>query len=395
MNSFQSKMSCVTQALGVLLVFALIFPTALVNVVLLLLLLSYALSGNYADKWQRMRTHPVAQASLLLFALFICGMAYAPVSLSKSLDVLNNYRELLLLPIVITLFSQPHWQRRAYYAFLAAIGIAVLISFAMRLGWLPAGAPEQDWVPFKGRIAYGFFLAYAIYLMAHHAVRAETLRRRLLWAAFAAISAFDLLYLVSGRTGHIVFAALLALLLLQYRDRVKSHWFAVLAALLIVSGVVVNTSPAIQSRADDAKLAASKPEASSIGQRLIFWQTSLRIIADQPLLGGGTGSFAHEFSTHAGGYAALHADNPHNEYLLVTAQLGLLGLCGWLWLLYAQLKLSRQMSPLYGQAAQGLVVAMAVGCLFNSFLRDHGEGHFYAIYAGLLFSTFAPARKAR
>jgi O-antigen ligase len=271
--------------------------------------------------------------------------------------------------------------------------VAVLASFAMRLGWLPPGPPEQDWVPFKGRIAYGFFLAYAIYLMLHHAANAETNTKRILWVTFAAVSSFDLLYLVSGRTGHFVFAAMLALLLVQYRAQVRKYWLIIILALAIVSGAVIATSPAIQSRAGDMQAYATKPEDSSIGLRLIFWQTSLRIIEDHPLLGAGTGSYAHEFSTHAGEYVSLKADNPHNEYLIIAVQLGLVGLCGWLWLLYSQLKLSRQLPQLYGVAAQGLVVAMAVGCLFNSFLRDHGEGHFYAIYAGLLFSSFVPKAK--
>ncbi len=394
MNSFQTKMNTATQALGVLMAFVLIFPTALVNVVLLLLLISYFASGNYAEKWQRMRANPVANASLWLFALFAMGVVYSSVSFVEALDYLNNYRELVLLPIAITVFNQPHWQRRAYYAFLLAIGVAVLASFAMRLGWLPPGPVEQDWVPFKGRIAYGFFLAYAIYLMLHHAARAETGKRKFLWIVFAAAGSFDLLYLVSGRTGHCVFAALLALFLAQYRVQVKKHWLVIFLALVTISGTVIATSSAIQSRANEMQLVTTNPEGSSIGQRLIFWQTSLRIIADHPLLGAGTGSFAHEYSSHAGEYASLNADNPHNEYLIIAAQLGLLGLLGWLWLLYSQLKLSIQLPQIYNVAAKGLVLAMAVGCLFNSFLRDHGEGHFYAIYAGLLFSTFVPKQKA-
>lgn len=393
MNSFQSRMNTTTQALGVVLAFVLIFPTALVNVVLFLLLVSYVVSGGYADKWQRMRTNPVARASLLLFALFGVGMIYSPASLTEALKFVNKYRELVLLPIAITVFNQPQWQHRAYYAFLVAIGVAVLASFSMRLGGLPPGPPEQEWAPFTGRIAYGFFLGYAIYLMLHHAMRAETSKGKILWLGFAVASSFDLLYLVSGRTGHMVFIVLLALFLWQYRERLKKYWLAILLLLATAFSVVIVTSPAIQSRSDDIQLANTNPEASSIGLRLIFWQTSLRIIADNPFLGGGTGSFAPEFTAHAGKYAGLKADNPHNEYLLITAQLGLFGLLCFLWLLYSQFKLSRQLPTMYCMAAQGLVVAMMVGCLFNSFLRDHSEGHFYAIYAGLLFSTFAPGQK--
>jgi O-antigen ligase len=151
---------------------------------------------------------------------------------------------------------------------------------------------------------------------------------------------------------------------------------------------VVLTSQAISSRSSDVALAKESPETSSIGLRLIFWKSSLSIFADYPLLGAGTGSFANEFLSHANGYETLKADNPHNEYLLIACQLGIVGLGIFLWLLYSLFNESKRMSDMYGSALQGLVVAMAVGCLFNSFLRDHGEGHFFAIYAGMLFSTF-------
>lgn len=390
MNSYRIRMNTLTQALGVLMSFALIFPTAVVNVFLFLLIISYFLSANYAGKWQSIRTNPVAQASLLLFGLFIAGVIYTSASFIEALGTLNSYRELWLLPIAISIFNQANWRQRAYYAFLVAIGVAVLASFSMRLGWLPPGKFEQEWVPFKGRIAYGFFLGYAIYLMLHHAKRAETLKRRMSWSIFAALSSFDLLFLVSGRTGYAVFVAMLALLLIQYRDWVKKNWLIIFLALTILAGTAILTSPAIKSRAGDVELAATNQEKSSLGLRMIFWQTSMRIIADHPLLGGGTGSFANEFSKHAYDHPNLYADNPHNEYFMIATQLGVIGLLSFIWLLYSQYRLSYRLPLMYGVAAQGLVVAMAVGCLFNSFLRDHGEGHFFAIYAGLLFSSFAP-----
>lgn len=394
MNAYQAKAGNLNQAVGVLMAFALVFPTALVNLALFLLLLSYFASGNYADKWQRIKSNPVARASLLLLGLFVLGATYTTVGFREAMTWLNLYRELIILPIVISLFRDECWRLRAYYAFFVAIGVAVLASFAMRLGWLPPGPPEQDWVPFKGRIAYGFFLAFAVYLMVHHAVLAEALKKRVLWLVFAALSTFDLFFLVTGRTGYVVFLALLGLFLYQQRSWVKKYWLLILPALAVFVTVVALTSPAIKGREGDIKVAEANPEQSSIGQRLIFWQTSLRIIADHPLLGGGTGSFAQEFTKHAGEHRDMHADNPHNEYLMIATQLGPVGLLGFLWLLYSQLKLSGQLPPLYGVAAQGLVVAMATGCLFNSFLKDHGEGHFFAIYAGLLFSAYIPRKEA-
>lgn len=391
MNAFQRRMNTITQAVGVIVVFMLIFPTALENAFIFLLLISYFASGNYLEKWRCITANPLTRPAALLFALLIIGLAYTTASMDDALSFLNKYRKLLLIPIVISLFNADVWRRRAYYALLIAIGVGVFISFSMRLGLLPPGKLGEEWVPFKGRIAYGVFLAFATYLMMHHAILATTIAKRLLWAIFALVTFFDLLFLVSGRTGHIVFVTLLLLLVVQYRIYLKKYWLLLAPVAIGLTTIVILTSPAIESRVADIDLAAVNQESSSIGQRLIFWKTSLRIISASPLIGAGTGSFGHEFSEHALEYPNMKAVNPHSEYFLITCQLGFIGLLAFIWLLFTNFRLSPQLPPLYAVAAQGLVVAMAVGCLFNSFLLDHGEGHYYVVLAGLFCSSYLPS----
>ncbi|MGH8640359.1 MAG: hypothetical protein ACRET6_01540, partial [Burkholderiales bacterium] len=43
--------------------------------------------------------------------------------------------------------------------------------------------------------------------------------------------------------------------------------------------------------------------------------------------------------------------------------------------------------------ARGLLLTIAVGCLFNSLLLDHTEGLFYAWLTGLLFAGLKPPEK--
>lgn len=386
MNSYRSAMDSLTQKFGVLMVFALIFDTAVVNLALFLLLVVYSLSGDYAGKWRRIRGNTAAITSLLLFGLFAVGMSYSSSSLSTALSVLNKYRELLLFPIVISIFHDEIWRRRAYYAFLAAILVGMLVSFAMYFGWLPPGLSGQEWIPFKSRIAYGLFMAYAIYLMSHHLLATQVRSHRFFWGGVICLAYFNLMFMVSGRTGHIVLLALLLLLGYQYRVSLRKRLMIAIPALVVVAAVTLLISPAIQSRSDDIDLAFNHPAESSIGVRLIMWQTASRIIVEHPIFGAGTGSFEGEYAKKAYDHPGVLTGNPHDEYLLIAGQLGLIGLSGFLLLLYRQWKLADRLTLPYSFAAQGLVLAMAVGCLFNSFLYDHGEGHFYAIFAGVLLS---------
>lgn len=386
MNSYRSTMDSLTQKIGVLMAFALIFGTAVVNIVLFLLLLVYVLSGDYTSKWRRIRGNAAAITSLLLFGLFVVGMSYSSSKLPTSLGVLNKYRELLLFPIAVSIFHEPIWRQRAYYAFLVAIMVALLVSFAMYFGWLPSGPPGEEWIPFKDRIAYGIFMAYAIYLMSHHLLSTPVNSHRLFWGGVICLAYFNLMFMVSGRTGQVVLLSLLVLLGYQYWKLLRKHGIFATLVLIVAATTTVLTSPAIQSRNKDIDLAYSHPEESSIGLRLIMWQTASRIVLEHPIFGAGTGSFKDEYAKNDYDHSEVHSVNPHNEYLLIAAQLGLIGLSGFLLLLYRQWILAKKLSYPYSVASQGLVLVMTVGCMFNSLLFDFGEGHFYAIFAGVLFS---------
>jgi O-antigen ligase len=93
--------------------------------------------------------------------------------------------------------------------------------------------------------------------------------------------------------------------------------------------------------------------------------------------------------------------HPENQYLLTTVQLGGIGLAALLALFAAQWHLAARLgSRIETDLARGLVILMVVGCLFNSFLRDHSQALFYAwlsglLYAGTRFAARSPALRER
>jgi O-antigen ligase len=124
-----------------------------------------------------------------------------------------------------------------------------------------------------------------------------------------------------------------------------------------------------------------------------FYTGSLQLIAQHPVFGFGTGSFEKEYKTwaEAGGLALTRVPNPHNEYLLVTQQLGLVGLAMLLYFWWIHWRSSRRLEYLpHAQALRGLVLTLVVGSLFNSLLLDAGEGKFYCVLAGILLSGWRP-----
>jgi O-antigen ligase len=73
----------------------------------------------------------------------------------------------------------------------------------------------------------------------------------------------------------------------------------------------------------------------SINTRFLMWNTSLNMIKDKPIFGSGIGTFKinyldyqAEFLNDNPGYVKywVHAREPHNEYLHICAELGIIGL---------------------------------------------------------------------
>ena len=77
--------------------------------------------------------------------------------------------------------------------------------------------------------------------------------------------------------------------------------------------------------------------------------------------------------------------HPHNEYLHLAVQLGLGGLVLFAAMMLAGLVRAGRLPPPDRTLARGIVLAFAVGCLFNDFLLDSTEGHIWALLAGGLF----------
>ena len=151
------------------------------------------------------------------------------------------------------------------------------------------------------------------------------------------------------------------------------------------------SSPVLKERVDKvateiADWRAGGPSGDSVGLRLEWYRMSLSIVRDHPVLGSGTGSPPRVYAERAGGQQTRATTNPHNEYLLIAVQTGLAGLALLLHLFWQQMRLSARLaSPVEVHLARGLVILIAVGCLFNSLLLDHTEGLFYAWFTGLLY----------
>jgi O-antigen ligase len=193
-------------------------------------------------------------------------------------------------------------------------------------------------------VIYNPMLAFAIYLLCHEVFWGKT-TKALRWALVGLIGLMMLnMFITEGRSGQIVFFVLLAMLCLQiFRKRILRAVLIITFLLPAVFAVGYQFSPVFHGRVDRAYsdiCQFQRNPNTSVGLRLLLWQNSWEIIKKNPWLGVGTGDFQEAYAKVNTRQLPqmMGADNPHNQYVLVLCQLGLLGLVGLLAIFGAQIR---------------------------------------------------------
>ncbi|MFW2364993.1 MAG: O-antigen ligase family protein, partial [Desulforhopalus sp.] len=262
--------------------------------------------------------------AVTLFILLSAGVYYSPADLSTSLSTLKKYRELLFFAMTATLFmGNARIAKLAENSFITGCIVLLALSYSMFYSIIPM---EKWGYSTVYHITHSFFMAILAFWSLQRAF--DSRQFRYLWLLLFGGVSFNLFYIAPGRTGMLVYAALILLTLFQRLPLKKSLGATAVACLLVV--VTFNTSTNFSSRVKDAvdeiQTYQAKSSRSSLGMRFDWWQNSVDLIRQKPIFGHGTGSFKVAQSELVRNTKTKITDNPHNEYLLLGVQTGLVGL---------------------------------------------------------------------
>lgn len=365
------------------------------SILVVLLVACWAVSGEWRERLRRITANPVAISALLLFGWVLLGTLWGMGSPEERLHALKKYVDLLLIPLLISMAINVGERNRALLGLAASLGVTLVLSLMSGLGVLSISGVNScdlsDPCVFKKHTTHNVLMAFGALLFAVLAWKSSQRWRRWGWGCASVLAVGNVLLMVQGRTGYMVLAGL-AILAFQ----MIFGWRGVLAAVVALSfcfSTAYQVSSSFHERVNLAVASVTQwnPKVAvvedPIGWRLEYYYHTSKIIQEHPLMGVGTGGFIQAYRARTEQARLDVPPHPHNQYLFIMAQVGIVGLGILLWLFVQQWRsASLAGDKTYELLAKGLVVTIAITCLFQPGLVDHTEKLFYCLFSGLLFS---------
>lgn len=355
----------------------------------ILLILVWILSGDFKKKITVIVHNPVAVAVLFYLFLHLLGLLWTE-DLDWGLLVLQKQWKLLLLPILLTLAKTEHTK---YYlsAFIAAIVIMACKAYLVWLGLISLPPGSIFTTSGTSHVTYNPMLALAIYVVGQNILFGKS-GPAILWPkVFLFLFLSCNMFITVGRTGQAVFFVLLAVLLFQYcYPRSKKMLCLGIILLPLLIGTLFQYNSTFHNRittAIDEIQDSPAMQITSLGCRLWFYKNTFLLLKEHWLVGAGTGDFPLEYAKINQQHSPEmpNTDNPHNQYFLISAQFGILGLISLLAIFVIQLLVAFRKDDSLRPIRQAFPIFFLVIMLAESYLQVFETGLLFSLFSSFLY----------
>lgn len=364
--------------------------TAVTGIACVAMLVTWLISGQVWQSLKLSAQQPAGKMLLVFFAWLVLSSFHADTAWADKLTTLSSWKKLFYTFILLGLFYQTEWKTRFVYSYLVAMSLAAVVAVILWL--LNIQVKDSNSGIFMTNysaqsLAFVVATLCCIFLLKE----SLSLQKKRLLIGIIILFLINIFFISPSRSGYLALpvAVAFAFVNLYGYKKIPHVLGAMVAALLLV----VLTSNTLQQRIklgleEKANYQTSK-EVTSIGVRVVFAQNTWELIQQQPLLGYGTSSFKNVYSAHVApkytDWRGEPASDPHNQYLFVWLENGLIGLLIFLAYIYTAIRQGAAQQP-YGAIAASVLVAIATSSLFNSNFKTFPEGHLLAFFVGCLLA---------
>ena len=396
-TKFRVSMLFLSRCSVVLLLYGVAASMALASLGAFLVLIFWALSLDWVRPWSRLRQLPIFWPMVLLPLMVLLGTSYSIAPLEYAYRYFGVYSRCIIMLIIISVINDEVWQRRCWIGFL--FGAAVTLSSTYLSIWIPLPWSQSQTTGlgtnhsvFYDYIAQGVMTSFLAVVSLSHVLTVPSVRLKLIWLSILSIAVFSITHLLVGRTGQVVCATALTVVILVALPLRKAG--IVLVVLIGLIAVLVMTSPMSAQRFNliltNIQAYQQGQEMTSIGARLAMWGASINFYFDQPIWGHGTGSYRvlAERTFTEPGMCAISCVHPHNQFLFFGVEHGLFGIFIYGWFLFGIAKVAMKVNDKYKLILIGLLTIILVDSFINSPLWISSERNFYTAILALSLTSF-------
>lgn len=393
---FRDKIEILNSYLLIALLFFIPFSTALGSILSGIILIFWLYEAKFSKQYKQLKGNRVVVASLLFFVLHVVGLFWT-ADIEWGLHIVKKEWKFLALPIFMFYVRKEHI-RYYIYAFVLAMSISELVSYGIWFEQIPPfkDATVSNPTPFMTHITYNPLLAIAIYLIASDVIfhQSHSNYKRVIYFLFLMTMTMNM-FITGGRSGQVMLFVVVVLLSFQYFSGrlIKS----IITSAVLGSSVfflAYSYSGIFSERFDMAisnTLNYDQNKGSSVGQRLTFAINGADIFLENLILGVGTGDLPSAMQeVHRVNTPEIKApNNPHNMYVLMAVQFGLVGLASLAWLFYTQIKFAlNNRNAFMRRFGVALPILFLVANLGESYFSVHATSLLFCVLSAVVYREY-------
>ncbi len=358
--------------------------TVLLELTLFALMLSFG--GLRARLWQVLR-QPMGALALAFWLIVTVGLLYSVAPQAEAFNIWLSWRRVLLLVVGLALFDAARAKRQLAWTLVILAAACALASYA-GVAFDFTYYKYEPGITVRNHATQGMFFAVAAFAAALLARFESAYAARVGLLIAAVLLVANSVFVTPGRSGHLVVAVLAAALVWGWPARAPLRRAAWASGAMILALAVLASSPVVRQRLaqgiDEARMPSETAPQTSIGLRVAYARNTLDLLAERPLIGHGTGAFEAAYTRLVQGRPGLRGlptHDPHNQFMKIVAEHGLIGLIVFLALLVAAFR-QRGAPPPYRLLGLGVLAAWCATSLFNSHFSTFAEGRFIWLWVG-------------
>ena len=382
--------------------FFLLISTAATNIFLILTITTTVIIFLRKRNYQIFFDEKIIKYSLLIYILLILSVFYTIGEHYEVTNLLKKYIKFLYIPIIfyyISIFKNENLianyfikgsclilflsylkyfsvlDFQGFYAFLDNLNIATIKS---KIIFDKTGV-------FQNYLTQGIIFSFLSFISFVFARKSGSF----LLYIISVLSFINIMFLNDSRTAYILVLTLLAIILIKYL-KINKFLSLIGTACICLTITLTNIGDNFYERVirinTDIEMMANNNFDSSLGKRYLWLQSGFNNIKSKPIFGYGVGSYKSKINEYISSNninidsSLVVTNNPHNEFVSLSSQIGLFGLLFFIMFLISLFKYRENNFIVYG-----VFTTVVISSLFNSAFYDNILGIFLIIIISLSF----------